>query len=123
MRMQPRKVLAIAAVTAVAVLVVVVAIQQAAERRGEALRMAVATLPLGITSEQADAIVGQPPDLISQQSGVLVTPVTMLAEGNSKAAAYGAAERYTLRTWQRGDVKATVAIDARGVVAGRWTWR
>jgi len=116
-------VLAIAAVTAVAILVDVVAIRQAAERRGEALRMAVATLPLGITSERADAIVGQPPDLISQQSGVLVTPVTMLAESNSRAAAYGAAKPYTLRTWRRGNVNATVAIDANGQVAGRWTWR
>ena len=75
------------------------------------------------TGIEADAIVGEPPDRVSRQAGVLVTPVTMLAATNSKAAAYGKARPFTLRTWKRGTVKATVAIDANGQVAGRWTWR
>jgi hypothetical protein len=123
MRMRLQKLIEIAAVIAVAVLVGIVAFRQAAENRGDELRMAVATMPLGITGAEADAIVGEPPDHVSRQAGVLVTPVTMLAATNSKAAAYGAAQPFTLRTWKRGTVKATVAIDAKGQVAGRWTWR
>jgi hypothetical protein len=123
MRMRPHRRIEIAAVIAVGVLVGIVAFRHAAERRGEELRMAIATMPLGITRAEADAIVGEPPDHVSQQAGVLVTPVTMLAATNSKAAAYGAAQPFTLRTWKRGTVKATVAIDANGQVAGRWTWR
>jgi hypothetical protein len=121
--MRPQNLTAIAAVIAFVVLVGIVALRQTAEHRGEELRMAVATMPLGITGAEADAIVGEPPDHVSRQAGVLVTPVTMLAEGNSKAAAYGEAQPFTLRTWKRGTVKATVAIDANGQVAGRWTWR
>jgi len=123
MRMRPHNLLAITAVIAFGVLVGIVALRQAAEHRGEELRLAVATMPLGITDIEADAIVGEPPDHVSRQAGVLVTPVTMLAEGISKAAAYGEAQPFTLRTWKRGTVKATVAIDANGQVAGRWTWR
>jgi len=123
MRIRPQKLIEIAAVIAFVVLVGIVAFRQVAERRGEELRMAVATMPLGITGAEADAIVGEPPDRVSRQAGVLVTPVTMLAATNSKAAAYGAAQPFTLRTWKRGTVKATVAIDANGQVAGRWTWR
>ena len=123
MRMRPQPLIEIAAVIAFGVLVGSVAFRHAAERRGEGLRTAVATMPLGITSAEADAIIGEPPDHVSQQSGILVTPVTMLAATNSKAAAYGAAQPFTLRTWKRGTVKATVAIDANGQVAGRWMWR
>ena len=123
MRMRPQKLIEIAAVIGFVVLVGIVAFRQAAENRGEELRMAVATMPLGITGIEADAVIGEPPDDVSRQAGVLVTPVTMLATTNSKAAAYGAAKRFTLRTWQRGNVKATVAIDAKGLVVGRWTWR
>lgn len=123
MRMRPPKLIEIAAVMAVAVLVGIVAFRHAAERRGDELRMAVATMPLGITGIEADAIIGEPPDDVSRQAGVLVTPVTMLAATNSKAAAYGEARPFTLRTWKRGTVNATVAIDANGQVAGRWTWR
>jgi hypothetical protein len=80
----------------------IVAFRHAAERRVEELRMAVATMPLGITGAETHAIVGGSPDHVSQQSGVLVTPVFMPAATNSKAAAHGAAPAAEHSRWPRG---------------------
>lgn len=105
------------------VLGAIVAYHRDATRRAAEREMTTAKMPLGITAAEADAIVGDSPDNVSQTSGVLVTPVTMLAASNSKAADYGVPQNYTLRTWKRGYVNLTVAVDANGKVAGRWTWR
>jgi len=53
------------------------------------LKMTVANMPLGITAEEADKIMGSPPDLIAKQDGVLVTCVTMLTASNELARKYG----------------------------------
>ncbi|MEM6474328.1 MAG: hypothetical protein AAF802_32640 [Planctomycetota bacterium] len=85
------------------------------------LETSVASLPLGISAEEADAHIGSIPDSVTQAFGVLATPVTMLAAENELSAEYGQPEEFTLRRYSRDGVHAVVAIDADGNVAGRWT--
>ncbi|WP_298861024.1 hypothetical protein [uncultured Gimesia sp.] len=86
------------------------------------LEVTVAQMPLGISADEADAILGTAPDSISEMDGVLMSPVTMLTASNELSRKYGEPETYSLRVWKRGDVSATVAVDSEGKVAGRWTW-
>ncbi len=81
----------------------------------------VASIPLGISAAEADALIGAQPDNISKTKGVLANPTMMLDASNELAAKYGPIQSYSLRTWKRNDVHATVAIDESGKVAGRWT--
>ena len=83
----------------------------------------VAKLPLGITAEEADRVIGSSPDSIHPARGVLVTPVTMLAASNERAKQYGEPQTYSQRIWERDGVSAVVAVNSDGAVAGRWTWR
>ena len=82
----------------------------------------VAKLPLGITADEADRVIGSSPDSIHSTLGVLVTPVTMLAASNERAKEHGEPQTYTMRIWERDGVNAVVAVDTDGKVAGRWTW-
>jgi hypothetical protein len=93
------------------------------ERIGDRLELVVASLPSGITTAEADRLLGGPPDRISRHAGVLVNGVTFLSAENSKAKEHGGPQLYELRTWQRGAVNATVIIDHNGFVAGRYTWK
>lgn len=82
-----------------------------------------ASLPLGISPEEADGIVGSPPDTVTEEDGVLATPVLMYAASNEKGAPFGEPQTYIMRVWECDDVKAVVAVDHNGKVAGRWAWR
>ncbi len=86
------------------------------------LKMTVAKMPLGITAEEADTIMGAPPDLVAKQDGVLVTSVTMLTASNELAKKHGSPQTYSMRIWKRDGIEATVAVNSDGMVAGRWTW-
>jgi hypothetical protein len=83
----------------------------------------IASLPLGISPDEADAMIGSAPDTVTEQDGILATPVTMYAASNEKGAKYGEPQTYSMRMWERDGVKAVVAVDRDGKVAGRWTWR
>lgn len=83
----------------------------------------VALLPLGISPDEADSILGSPPDSISSQDGILASPVTMYTSANEKGFKYGEPQTYSLRVWERDGVKGVVAVDRNGLVAGRWTVR
>lgn len=82
----------------------------------------VARIPIGVSAEEADAIMGGEPDEISEVDGVLMTPVTMLVASNELAKKYGEPKTYTLRIWKRDGTRATVALDGDGNVAGHWAW-
>jgi hypothetical protein len=82
-----------------------------------------ASMPLGISPEEADAIMGSAPDTVTEEDGILATPVMMYAASNEKGAPYGEPRTYTMRMWERAGVKAVVAVDHNGKVAGRWAWR
>ncbi len=86
------------------------------------LESTVARIPIGVSAEEAEAIMGGAPDEISEVDGVLLTPVTMLAASNELAKKYGEPKTYTLRTWKGDGTKATVALDTDGNVAGHWAW-
>tara|TARA_R110002111_G_scaffold100976_6_gene156539 strand:+ start:99860 stop:100303 length:444 start_codon:yes stop_codon:yes gene_type:complete len=86
------------------------------------LEATVAHIPLGITVKEADALIGTAPDRVTQMNGTLINPTTMLTFPNTQATKYGVPQAYSLRTWKRDGVNATVAIDQTGKVAGRWTW-
>lgn len=83
----------------------------------------IAFLPLGISSDKADSLIGSPPDSVALQDGVLASPVTMFAASNEQGRKYGEPQTYSLRVWERGGVKGVVAVDRNGLVAGRWTVR
>ncbi len=83
----------------------------------------VASLPLGISPDEANAIIGSTPDSVTEQDGILISPVTMYAASNEKCMKYGEPETYSMRVWERDGVKGVVAVDSDGKVAGRWTWR
>jgi hypothetical protein len=87
------------------------------------LEATIASLPLGTSADEADAMIGSAPDTVTEQEGVLATPVTMYAASNEKGAKYGEPQTYSMRMWERDGVRAVVAIDGDGKVAGRWTWR
>ncbi|HBL48575.1 hypothetical protein [Gimesia sp.] len=79
-------------------------------------------IPLGISAAEADALMGTPPDAVSRTRGTLMNSTIMLSADNSLAAQYGGPQLYTIRTWNRGEGHATVAVDQSGKVAGRWFW-
>lgn len=83
----------------------------------------IASLPLGISPAEADALIGSAPDTVTEQDGILATPVTMYAASNEMGAKYGEPRTYSMRLWERDGVKGVVAVDSDGKVAGRWTWR
>ena len=83
----------------------------------------IASLPLGISPDEADAMIGSAPDSVTEQDGILATPVTMYAASNEQGAKHGEPRTYSMRMWERDGVKAVVAVDRDGKVAGRWTWR
>ena len=105
------------------VLAVVVLYYRDAERRGAELEQLIVKIPLGISASEAVAKLGRSPDQTCSEFGVLANPNTFLTASNSRAAGYGPPQEYTLYTWRRGNVNATVAIDGAGNVAGHWTWR
>jgi len=123
MNKQWKKRAVIGVAVSLGVLAAIAVVHRDATRRGAELELSIAQMPLAITDAEAIAIVGKSPDRSFQQSGVLITPVTMLTANNSTAAAYGPSQNYTMHTWRRGYANATVAIDGHGKVAGRWTWR
>lgn len=86
------------------------------------LETVTARIPLGISTAEADALMGTPPDAISQTRGTLMNSMTMLSADNSLSAQYEIPQTYTLRTWHSGDTHATVAVNQSGKVAGRWSW-
>ena len=86
------------------------------------LEAIVAHIPLGITAKEADALIGTAPDHVTQTNGVLMNPTLMLDFSHAQATKYGTPQAYSLRTWKRGGINATVAIDETGIVAGHWTW-
>lgn len=87
------------------------------------LEVTLASLPLGVTAAEADEHMGSIPDSITESSGVLMSPVTMLTPENELAAKFGPPKNFTLRRWNCDGVSAVVAVDENGEVAGRWSWR
>lgn len=81
-----------------------------------------AKIPLGITAAEADALLGAPPDSVSQTRGTLLNSMTMVSPENELSAQHGGPQLYTLRTWNRGDRHATIVVDQSDKVAGHWTW-
>ncbi|WP_063825898.1 hypothetical protein, partial [Rhodopirellula europaea] len=87
------------------------------------LEIAVARMPLGITAEDADRVIGSSPDAVEDGRAILVNPVMMFSGSSVQGQKYGDPNLYSFRTWTRGDVHASVAIDTDGKVAARWTYR
>ncbi len=81
-----------------------------------------ARIPLGISTAQADAHLGTPPDAVSQTRGTLLNSTMLVTADNPLSAQQGSVQFYSLRTWHRGDRHATVVIDQSDKVAGHWTW-
>ena len=122
-RLKTRLILSLSACILMIVTVTVAAwLVQGQSPVGSPLESAVSRVPLGITAAEADAIVGNTPDEVSESEGVLMNPVTMLSSTNSRARNYGEPQTYSLRTWREDDLRATIAIGADGKVAGHWTW-
>lgn len=125
MKTKPTRLVLLASVTAVATLMAfgLAYLQIEWPRPISLLEATIASLPLGISPDEADALIGSAPDSVTEQDGILATPVTMYAASNEQGAKYGEPQTYSMRRWERDGVKAVVAVDRDGKVAGRWTWR
>ena len=125
MKSNKKRLARIALVTSFATLVVfaIALIRIERPRPITEIESTIATLPIGITADEADRIMGSPPDSVDSTRGVLVTPVTMLAATNEHANNYGEPQEYSMRMWKRDGVQAVVAVDSNGAVAGHWAWR
>ena len=75
-----------------------------------------------MTISEAERYMGSQPDGVTDQSGVLVSPVMMLTAENPQSAQYGPAQEYTLRRWERGGITGVLAFDETGHVVGKWSW-
>lgn len=125
MRYNGRRLILLAAVTTVAMLIAFGLAARRIERPVPVtqLETVIASLPIGISPAEADALIGSAPDSVTEQEGILATPSTMYAASNERGAQYGVPQTYSLRMWEREGVKAVVAVAGDGKVAGRWTWR
>ena len=92
------------------------------QREISQLESKVARITLGSSQDETDTLMGAPPDATTKSKGVIVNPTMMLATVNDQAKKYGAPQKFTLRTWKRDDVGATVAFDQTGKVVCRWAW-
>ena len=86
------------------------------------LEMKMAQIRLGTSVEDADVIIGTPPDLTKESRGVIVNSTMLLDESNPKAAGYGPPQDYTLRTWKGEEVSVTVVFDLDGKAVCHWSW-
>lgn len=87
------------------------------------LEEAIARMPTGITSVEADKLIGAPPDEIGEGQGIIANPSTMFAATSVQGQKYGQPENFTFRSWHQDGVHASVAINQEGKVAARWTFR
>lgn len=110
------------ALTLIACALSLISWQQVSTRRGRQLEATIAQMPTEITVAEAHRLLGSQPDSIDQQSGVMMSAVTMLTANNSKSSDYGISKDYALHNWKRGNVNATVVVNKDGRVDGRWTW-
>ncbi|QDT42339.1 hypothetical protein Pan241w_24220 [Gimesia alba] len=92
------------------------------QREISQLESTVARIPLGSSQDETETLMGSPPDATSNSKGVIVNPTMMLAAVNEQIVKYGVPQEYTLHTWKRDDVIATVAFDQTGKVVCRWAW-
>jgi hypothetical protein len=90
-------------------------------RQGMALELAIAHVPLGISSAEADKLLGGPPDNAWPGTGVIVDGVTVLDASNPEAAKHGPISSFEVRRWRRGDVFGLVLIGEDQKVVGRLT--
>ena len=125
MNTKRKRLLRIASVAAVVVLAPVGFLYSQIEKPQPVtqLEIAVARMQLGITAEDADRVIGASPDAVEDGRAILVNPVMMFSGSSVQGQKYGDPKSYSFRTWTRGDVRASVAIDTDGKVAARWTYR
>lgn len=125
MKTKYRRFLILSAMTVVSVLTIFAGLYSQIElpKQITQLEVTVASLPVGVSQVDADNHMGSRPDYVSETSGVLMSPVTMLSPENGLADKYGPPQDFTLRQWNRDGASAVVAIDTTGRVAGRWSWR
>ncbi|WP_339731968.1 hypothetical protein [uncultured Gimesia sp.] len=86
------------------------------------LESTVSQIPLGISVDETDTLMGSPPDTTSNSKGVIMNSTTILHPANDQASKYGPPQKYTLCIWKRDDVGATVVFDQAGKVVCRWAW-
>lgn len=83
----------------------------------------IASMPINISAEQAEALIGSSPDQIMEEKGYFISPVTMIAASEANNQKYGSPKVYSLKVWYREGVTCVVAVDSDGKVAGRWSGR
>lgn len=92
------------------------------QRAPSALEIKVAQIRLGATLQDAEDIMGTPPDSAEECKGYIASPVIMLAATNSQAKDKNPPGQYTLQTWKEDETGATVVFDTAGEVVCRWAW-
>jgi len=86
------------------------------------LESSLAQIHLGISKDEANTLMGSPPDATLNANGVVVNSKTMLSAVNELATKYGVPQKYSLHTWKRGDGGATIVFDQTGKAVCRWAY-
>ena len=121
-KVKPYLVMIFASLGCILLMTVVIFTRHAPRHPVTELETITSRIPLGISAAEADALMGTPPDAVSETRGTLMNSMTMLSADNSLSAQYGGPHTYTIRIWNQGEGHATVAVDQTGKVAGRWSW-
>lgn len=86
------------------------------------LESSLVQIHLGISEDEASALMGSLPDTTSNANGVIVNSKMMLSAVNKRATKYGVPQTYSQHTWKRGDGGATIIFDQTGKAVCRWAW-
>jgi hypothetical protein len=103
-------------------MIILVYNKHSAQHEPTPLEIKMAQIRLGTSVEDADAIIGTPPDLTKESRGVIVNSTMLLDETNPKSASYGPPQDYLLRTWKGEEVSVTVVFDLDGKSVCHWSW-
>lgn len=90
---------------------------------GDRLELVVNRIPLGSTAEEAERLVGFASDRVEVESGVMVNVAKFYPAINERAKEHGTPQPHTIHTWKRGPVGASVVLNRKGLVVGRFSWR
>ncbi|MFO0941747.1 MAG: hypothetical protein U0930_13405 [Pirellulales bacterium] len=92
-------------------------------RPASQVESAIVKIPLGISAEEADALMGSDPDATYEHEGILANSVTMVVVTQENISKYGQPQLYTFRSWKGDVLEAIIVLDHDNKVVGRWAVR
>lgn len=78
-----------------------------------------AKMPVGVSIQEVDTLMGSKPDGVSQAQAIIGNPSLVYAPSNPQGQKFGKPQTYSFRTWVREGVNATVVFDEEGKVVAK----